>query len=63
MLFGGYNKEDGTLDTIERYFINENRWEKCNLKLPLPLRRFMAVRVKKNLALLIGGLTMYAKES
>ncbi|CAD8137168.1 unnamed protein product [Paramecium pentaurelia] len=63
VLFGGYNKEEGTLDNIERYLINENKWEKCNLKLPLPLRRFMAVRVKKNLALLIGGLTMYAKES
>jgi hypothetical protein len=43
--------------------INENRWEKCNFKLPIPLRRFMAVRIKKNLALLIGGITMYAKES
>jgi N-acetylneuraminic acid mutarotase len=25
VLFGGYNKEKGTLDTIERYLINENK--------------------------------------
>ena len=29
VVFGGYNKDERTLDTIEKYLINENRWEKC----------------------------------
>lgn len=63
IVFGGYNKEEGTLDTIEKYLINENKWEKCSVRLPIKLRRFMAVRIKRNLAILIGGITMYAKEN
>jgi len=31
--------------------------------LPIPLRRFMAVRIKRNLAILIGGVTLYSKEN
>lgn len=33
------------------------------LKLPIPLRRFMIVRVAKNKALVLGGLTVNSKES
>jgi N-acetylneuraminic acid mutarotase len=62
-VFGGYNKEKGTLDTIEKYSIKENRWEVLKTKIPLPLRRFMVVKVAKNLALILGGLTKYSKES
>jgi len=71
-LFGGYNKEKGTLDSIERYFISENklvynfiinRWELLSLTLPIPLRRFTIVRIRKNLGLILGGLTKYSKEN
>ena len=31
------------------------------LKLPIPLRRFMLVRVAKNKALVLGGLTTKSK--
>ena len=27
LVFGGYNKEGGTLDSIEKYSIKENKWE------------------------------------
>jgi hypothetical protein len=62
-VFGGYNKEQGTLDSIERYAIEENRFETLTLRLPVPLRRFMVVRIAKNIALVLGGLTKSSKES
>ena len=37
--------------------------ELSKLKLPIPLRRFMIVRVAKNKALVLGGLTSNSKES
>ena len=61
LICGGYNKEMGTLDTIERYRINKDKMELSKLKLPIPLRRFMIVRVAKNKALVMGGLTIKSK--
>jgi hypothetical protein len=63
LICGGYNKEMGTLDSIERYIISKDRLEMSKLKLPIPLRRFMIVRVAKNRALILGGLTINSKES
>ena len=37
--------------------------EISKLKLPIPLRRFMIVRVAKNKALVLGGLTTNSRES
>lgn len=34
LIFGGYNKELGTLDTIEKYNISENKWETLKIKIP-----------------------------
>lgn len=61
MVCGGYNKELGTLDTIERYVIGKDKFELLSLKLPIPLRRFMIVRVSNNKALILGGLTISSK--
>jgi N-acetylneuraminic acid mutarotase len=58
---GGYNKEEGTLDSIEKYNISEDKFELMPLKLPIPLRRFMVIRVAKNQALILGGLTRSSK--
>jgi len=33
------------------------------MKIPLPLRRFMVVKVANNIGLILGGLTKYSKES
>lgn len=63
LVLGGYNKEQGTLDTIERYLVDDNRFEPVSLRLPVPLRRFMVVRISKNVALVLGGLTKSSKES
>ena len=60
---GGYNKDQGTLDSIERYIISSDKFDTLSLKLHIPLRRFMIVRVAKNQALILGGLTKSSKES
>ena len=39
-IFGGYNKEEGTLDVIERFHIQSKTMELMKLKIPNPLRRF-----------------------
>ena len=57
LVCGGYNKELGTIDIIERYIISKDKFETMSLKLPVPLRRFMIIRVSKNQALILGGLT------
>ena len=53
----------GTLESIERYLISRDKMEISKLKLPIPLRRFMIVRVAKNKALVLGGLTTNSRES
>ena len=63
LVCGGYNKEIGTLDSIERYIISKDKFEFLHFKLPIPLRRFMIIRVAKNQALILGGLTRSSKES
>mmetsp|Transcript_22038 Transcript_22038/g.30384 ORF Transcript_22038/g.30384 Transcript_22038/m.30384 type:complete len:97 (-) Transcript_22038:235-525(-) len=33
-IFGGYHREDGTLNTIERFWMKEKRMEKLDLLIP-----------------------------
>lgn len=39
-IFGGYHKDEGTLDIIERFNINSKSIELLKLRIPSPLRRF-----------------------
>ena len=39
-IFGGYEKDEGTLDIIERFHIQSKTMELMALKIPSPLRRF-----------------------
>ena len=39
-VFGGYNKDMGTLDSIERYDIDLKKIQMIELKMPSALRRF-----------------------
>ena len=39
-IFGGYHKDEGTLDIIERFKINSKTIELLKLRIPSPLRRF-----------------------
>jgi len=62
-VFGGYNKEVGTLSSIERVDIRLKKVTLIELKMPVPLRRFAAVKISAAKILLLGGLQRRSKES
>jgi hypothetical protein len=39
-VFGGYHKEEGCLNSIERFDIAKKKMVKMDLKIPQPIRRF-----------------------
>jgi N-acetylneuraminic acid mutarotase len=63
LVFGGYNRDTGTLDSIESYCLSKDTWSLTKLRLPIPLRRCVAVRLSPNVCLIMGGLTRHSKES
>jgi serine/threonine protein kinase len=62
-VFGGYNKNYGTLTSIERININKKSCELLDIKLPKPLRRFSTLKVAVDRILIFGGITRLCKES
>jgi N-acetylneuraminic acid mutarotase len=44
-IFGGYNKQLGTLNTIERFDLKLNKIQLLDIKLIIPLRRFAACKI------------------
>lgn len=63
-VFGGYNKEMGTLNSIERYDINLKKVTLLpDIKMPCPLRRFAAAKISVTKILLIGGIGRLSKDS
>jgi N-acetylneuraminic acid mutarotase len=55
-IFGGYNKDMGTLSSIERYDITKKRITLVEIKMPIPLRRFATVKISSSKILLLGGI-------
>eukprot|EP00826_Nyctotherus_ovalis_P046855 TRINITY_DN5331_c0_g1_i4.p1 TRINITY_DN5331_c0_g1~~TRINITY_DN5331_c0_g1_i4.p1 ORF type:complete len:571 (-),score=170.12 TRINITY_DN5331_c0_g1_i4:162-1874(-) len=62
-IFGGYNKQSGTLGSIEKYLIKEEIIKLLKLGMPNPLRRFSAIKIAPTKILLLGGLQKLSKES
>jgi hypothetical protein len=62
-IFGGYNKEMGTLNSIERYDINKKRITLLDIKMPCPLRRFASVKISASKILMLGGVGRLSKDS
>ncbi len=54
-IFGGYNKEQGTLGSIERYDIKQKKMTLLELKMPVALRRFSSIKISASKVLLLGG--------
>jgi hypothetical protein len=52
--FGGENKFQSLLDTIERYIINIDTWEVLNVKLPTKMECVACIHYKKEI-LILGG--------
>ena len=55
-MFGGYHKEEGCLNSIERFDIAKKKIVKMDLKIPQPIRRFQSMKISTTKILLIGGL-------
>ena len=62
-IFGGYNKQNGTLGSIEKYLIKEESIKLLKLTMQNPLRRFSAIKIAPTKILLLGGLQKLSKES
>ena len=62
-VFGGYNKEMGTLSSIERYDIKQKKITLLDIKMPCPLRRFASVKISMTKILLMGGISRLSKDS
>ena len=62
-IFGGYNKNYGTLNSIEEIDISKKICNLIEMKLPIPLRRFASVKISENKVIIMGGITRLCKES
>ena len=62
-IFGGYNKESGTLSSIERYDIDHRKITLLNVKMTIPLRRFSTCKISESKILLLGGISRLSKDS
>jgi serine/threonine protein kinase len=62
-VFGGYNKNYGTLNSIEEINIEKKSCNIIEMKLPIPLRRFASVKISENKVLIMGGISRLCKES
>ena len=62
-IFGGYNKNFGTLNTIEILNMNTKSCELFDMKLPIPLRRFATLKITESKILVMGGITRLCKDS
>ena len=62
-IFGGYNKEMGTLNSIERYDIDHHKMTLLEIKMTIPLRRFATVKISCSKILLLGGISRLSRDS
>ena len=62
-VFGGYNKETGTLSSIEKVDLKQSTVSLIDIRMPCPLRRFSSIKISTTKILLIGGVARMNKES
>lgn len=62
-IFGGYNKEMGTLNSIERFDVKEQKITLLDIKMTIPLRRFASCKISSQKILLLGGISRLSKDS
>jgi|TARA_B110001450_G_C17367667_1_gene378326 hypothetical protein len=62
-IFGGYNKDQGTLSSIERFDINQKKIVLLDIKMTIPLRRFATCKISASKILLLGGISRLSKDS
>ncbi|CAI2361905.1 unnamed protein product [Moneuplotes crassus] len=62
-IFGGFNKESGTLCSVEKFDVKTNKITSMSLTMPNPLRRFSSIKISTSKILLIGGVERMDKVS
>lgn len=62
-VFGGYNKEAGTLASIERFDIGKRKMTQIELKMMQPLRRFATLKISSSKVLILGGIGRLSKDT
>ena len=62
-IFGGFNKEIGTISSVEKFDVKNNKITMMSLVMPCPLRRFSSIKISTSKILLIGGLERMNKDS
>ena len=62
-VFGGFNSNYGTLNSIELINLENKENTLLNLKIPIPLRRFNCLKMTENKVILLGGLTINTKNN
>jgi len=62
-VFGGYNRDKGALDSIEKVDFVHKLVEEVKVTLPMPLRRFQTIKIASSKILIIGGLGKMGRES
>lgn len=61
-VFGGYNRECGTLNSIEKFDVQKKKILKMDLVIPQPIRRFVSMKISTTKILMIGGLGENSEE-
>jgi len=62
-IMGGFNKEQATLASIEKFDVAQKKITTMTLTVPTPLRRFSSIKISKTKILLIGGIEKLNKDS
>lgn len=61
-MFGGYHKDSGALNSIEKLDLKTRKMAKMEIVIPSPLRRFQSLKISTTKILLIGGLGAQSEE-
>ena len=62
-VFGGFNSNYGTLNSIEVINLENKENSLLNIKLPIPLRRFNSLKINDNKVIILGGLSINTKNN
>ena len=61
-IFGGYSRDVGTLQSLEKFELSKKKMTTMDLQIPSPIRRFASIKISTTKILLIGGLGENSEE-
>ncbi len=63
LVFGGFNKITGTLNSIEKVNLKTKDCEMLNMLMPIALRRFSLIKISESKVLFLGGVEKHSKSN